>query len=112
MTLLWVARLMDRLRERARKRILFIGNGLSVAPWAFAHAGFTCVTLDISRAVDEFLSRNEMTEAHVRRAFSLRERSFASAFERSQREGGPPSATSDSLGSSRDPKSSRKADAC
>ena len=34
MTAIWVARLVDRLRGRGRKRILFAGNGLSVGPWA------------------------------------------------------------------------------
>jgi len=85
---IWVARLVDRLRERGRKRLLFASNGLSVAPWAFAHAGYECVALDISSAVAEFFARNEMTEARVQRAFDLRERQYASAFEQCRRAGG------------------------
>jgi Thiopurine S-methyltransferase (TPMT) len=88
MSSLWVAGLVDRLRERGRKRLLFVGNGLSVAPWAFAHAGYECVALDISSAVAEFFARNEMTDARVQRAFDLRARRYASAFEQCRRAGG------------------------
>jgi len=87
MTLTWI-RLVDSLRERGRKRLLFIGNGLSIAPWAFAHAGYECVAFDLAPSVARFFRENAITEEWVRRAYVFPERHAEGAFERARRPGG------------------------
>lgn len=43
------------LRERGARRILFVGNGISYLPFAFAHIGFNATALDVSTAASDFL---------------------------------------------------------
>ncbi len=43
-----------RLVRRGSQRILFVGNGISLLPRAFAHAGFDVVALDVSRVATEY----------------------------------------------------------
>lgn len=51
---------LEEMLRAGRTRILFAGNGISLEPYAFAHAGFDATALDVSRTAADY-----MADAHI-----------------------------------------------
>jgi hypothetical protein len=84
----WVPSLIEPLTAQGHTRLLFVGNGLSLTPWAFAHAGHQVVALDVSAVACEFLRGLKITDARVAPYFTFSDRHGRSKFEKCRREGG------------------------
>ncbi len=57
------------LDERNLRRVLFVGNGVSVLPYLFAHAGFEAFALDISPVAVEYSVANPPAETYYLQFF-------------------------------------------
>ncbi|HVZ30977.1 MAG TPA: class I SAM-dependent methyltransferase [Polyangiaceae bacterium] len=80
----WLRQVLAEYAGREPARLLFMGNGLSTLPWAFAHAGHQSVILDVSRVATDYLTRAPVPEEYVRHYFQLQ----GSSFEDCHRPGG------------------------
>src|SRR5262249_47122933 len=47
---------LEAMRSAGRARVLFAGNGISLMPYAFAHAGLDVTALDVSRVAADFVA--------------------------------------------------------
>jgi hypothetical protein len=66
-----VPRDLERLMRRKRTSVLVVGNGITLIPRMFCHAGFQTVALDISSVATEFARRYEPTREDWRLLFQL-----------------------------------------
>jgi hypothetical protein len=87
MGLIWVRLLLDQWALGGARRLLFVGNGISLTPWAFAWAGHHVVALDRSAVATKFLQTLEVSEKHLRPFFRYCKEAGVPVEER-RREGG------------------------
>lgn len=85
---IWVRELVEKLHRRHATRLLFVGNGISLVPWAFAHAGFRAVVLDVSPVATDYLARTTIDEEQLRSFFRLNELVGKPSFHELHRDGG------------------------
>lgn len=62
-------RALPDLRQRGARRVLFAGNGISLEPHAWVHAGFDVTALDISRVACNFVQETGLNTQLLARFF-------------------------------------------
>jgi hypothetical protein len=60
------------LRERGYRRVLFAGNGISLEPHAFVHAGFDVIALDVAPVASGFVEWVSVDRALLASFFKVR----------------------------------------
>jgi hypothetical protein len=65
-------RSLPLLRQRGCRRLLFAGNGISLEPHAFAHAGFEVIALDVAPAACAFVEKVPMDRDLLASFFKVR----------------------------------------
>jgi SAM-dependent methyltransferase len=61
---------MATFRRRGLRSVLFVGNGISLLPRLFAHAGFHAVALDISAVASDFSRSHSLIDGALARFYA------------------------------------------